>query len=96
MLNNYLKYLSGSIYTNAIFTGLAEIIANCVCGYILIRLGLRYMMTIAFTFSTFGALCIIMFDHRPTLVMWFLFVTRMGVGWSVVGAYSGVAILMPT
>ena len=96
MTNIYLKYLSGSIYLNAITISIAEIIAKLSSSYILLKIGLKHLNSVAYILSGIGALSIIFFPDSGNFTAIFILCTRFGVCMAIVGAYVGVILLMPT
>ena len=101
-INFQMKYLPGDIFTNTIAASVVEIIGKLFASWVLIKIGLKPLLTISFIFSIIGAFGLIFvstLDSNPNQAFYnliFLLVTRFGTAFTIVGAYMGCVVTFPT
>ena len=78
MLAYVLKYLEGSIFTNAYTSSAGEIIGKLSTIPLLRYISLRRVALIAFGMGALGSLLLIIAGDNESLVPWILVIARLG------------------
>ena len=99
-INFQFKYLPGNIFTNMIAASIVEIIGKLLASWVLIKIGLKPLLTTSFIVSIVGALGLIFVQtvdsNQAILNLVFLLLTRFGTAFTIVGAYMGCVLTFPT
>ena len=74
MINIYMKYLPGNIFTNTFASGFSELVADIVSGMIYGRLGARLTYSGLLALSLLGGVCILFMGESTSSVAMPIFV----------------------
>jgi len=102
MMNFILKYLDGDIFVNTYVFGSAEFVAKMTASLILVKVGLKRLLLIAYSLTCAGVLLLALFFGSATstnhllLTPCLLVLTRFGLAQAFIGAYLGAITLIPT
>lgn len=97
MIALQLKYLPGSIYTNAMASGSSELLAYFLGGILYKKLGIKLSFTLLLGLSVVGGLCILFLGN--TLTGWmpaFVVIAKFGISGGFVIVYVCTVDVFPT
>lgn len=98
MIAIYLKYIPGSIYLNMLGSGIAEVAAVFIGGWIYSKFGIKLSFCVLFALSVFGGVCIFFLGESSNAVAMTIFVTiaKFGISGAFCIVYVSNSEVFPT
>ena len=95
LINFQLKYIEGNIFRNTAASGLSELPAVILGGFLYYKVGIKITLVGSFTVAIIGGVLLIIFSDRPDLIQYFIFLAKCGVSSTFNIAYLANAQIFP-
>ena len=98
MINIYLKHLPGSIFTNYIISGCAEIASHSIVGAFFIKLTPRWTFVIGYLVAILGGSLLLFeksFAEYPIMLSCFVAFTKFGISMAMCACYVSTPFIFP-
>lgn len=101
MISFQLKYLPGNVYNNSLASGLSEMVAIAIAGFMYSKLGLKVSFTILYLMSFAGGMCVLFIGSSDSGAsgIWmpiFVVLAKFGISGAFVLLYVSTTDVFPT